>query len=184
MPWTTQSCSCTCLELLMPTCLGPLNHAVAHVSNFVCLHALDHSIMQMHMSRTSYAYMPWTTQSCSCICLELLMPTCLGPLNHAVARVSNFLCLHALDHSIMQLHMSRTSCAYMPTTRFVQASHSTTWSTICWQRFHPNANVGKFKEGDMPLGNPVRISPWTTPLLWLQRSLLLVRTMVTDKSPS
>ena len=187
----TQSCNCTCLgpgfkAAHVPnnnTCFGTLS------LNCICLdystaHALDHSIMQLHMSRTSYAYMPWTTQSCSCICLELLMPTCLGPLNHAVARVSNFLCLHALDHSIMQLHMSRTSCAYMPTTRFVQASHSTTWSTICWQRFHPNANVGKFKEGDMPLGNPVRISPWTTPLLWLQRSLLLVRTMVTDKSPS
>jgi len=76
MPWTTQSCSCTCLELLMPTCLGPLNHAVAYVSNFLCLHALDHSIMQLHVSRTSYAYMPWTTQSCSCTCLELLVPTC------------------------------------------------------------------------------------------------------------
>jgi len=103
MSWTTQSCSCTGLEVLMPTCIGPLdhavahvsmlvptclrtlNHAIAHVSNFLCLHALGHSIMQLHTS-------PWTTQSCNCTCLRLLMPTCLEPLN-AVAMSSACVCV-------------------------------------------------------------------------------------------
>jgi hypothetical protein len=123
----TQSCNCTCLgpgfkAAHVPnnnTCFGTLS------LNCICLdystaHALDHSIMQLHMSRTSYAYMPWTTQSCSCTCLELLMPTCLGP----------------------QLHMSRTSCAYMPWT--TQALNCT-----CLDHSN-QTHVGKFKEGGMP----------------------------------